>query len=281
MLHTSLVPKLQRSNGSAIVGIGPACGRKRIERLSQAGSAKVFVLGLDEPVPEIVLVNTSGGLASGDSLSFELAAQPDTRLTATTQAAERAYKALDIGAQAPAHAAVTIRVGARGRVDWLPQETILYDRAALRRRTEVDLAHDAACLLAETTVLGRPAMGERVTRLDLEDRRIVRRDGRPVWAETLRIDGEALDVGKTALLGQARAFGIVALVARGAEDALGAVRQVLGEDGVEAAASAWDGKCVVRIAGTNGWPVRQQVARVSRLLAGGTSPRVWQSEEGP
>ena len=70
---------------------------------------------------------------------------------------------------------------------------------------------------------------------------------------------------------------MVCLVAQGAEDAVGPVRQVLGFAAQDfGAASGWDGKCAVRLTAMDGWPLKQQLARVVRVLTGGTLPRVWQ-----
>jgi urease accessory protein len=194
--------------------------------------------------------------------------------TATTQTAERAYASAGESAEVE----VKARVGARGRLDWLPQETILYERSRLNRRTEIDLAADAALLMVETVVLGRLAMGEAPVQARLSDRRTVRRAGRPVWHETLRLDpGVLADAALPAVLGGARAMAVVALVAPGATDALGPVRAALGEAGVAAAASAWDGRCLVRMLAPDGWPLRRQLRRVLTVLRTGRPlPRVWQ-----
>ena len=89
---------------------------------------------------------------------------------------------------------VKLRVGAGAQLAWLPQETILFDRARLHRRIDVDLAGDASLLMAEAVVFGRSAMGEtvRAGRICI-DRWRVRRDGRLVFAETVRLDGAIAD----------------------------------------------------------------------------------------
>ena len=89
----------------------------------------------------------------------------------------------------PAEIAVKLAVGAGARLSWLPQETILFDRARLKRSIEVDLAADATLLMAEAVVFGRSAMGEAVEQGAFTDRWRVRRDGRLVFAETVRLDG--------------------------------------------------------------------------------------------
>ena len=264
--------QMQRARGRAAVSLVLADGRARLKDLHQSGSAKVFLPRMHDAAPEVVFLNTAGGLTGGDRMEFALRLGPGVRATATTQTAERVYAS----ARGRAGVTVAIEAGAGASVDWLPQETILFDRAGLDRTTRIDLAGDAACLMAETLVLGRAAMREVVADLDVTDRREVYRDGEPVLLEPLRIAREALDRrGAAAVLGGARALATVALVAPGAEDAEARVRAALG-DATEAAVSAWDGKCVVRALAGDGFPLRRLVARVIAAFRPGPLPRVWQ-----
>lgn len=266
---------MQRSRGAASVSFALRSGAAALVDLRQQGSAKAMLPRVSGPVPEVVFLNTSGGLTGGDDLAYDIEVAAGARITATTQTAERAYSSL--GAQA--HLRVTARVGAGGRLDWLPQETILYEAAHLRRDTVIDLAGDASCLLVESVVLGRQAMGESPLTARLHDTRHITRDDRPVWVERQRLDADFLaDAGQPALLKGARAFAVVALVAQGAEDALTQVRAVLDEAGCTAAASGWDGKCMVRVTAGEGWPLKRQLARVLAVLSGRPLPRVWQMQ---
>ena len=78
----------------------------------------------------------------------------------------------------------------RRRLAWLPQETILFDRARLKRRIEVDLAEDARLLLAEAIVFGRSGMGETVDDGRFSTAGACSRGGKLVHAEAMRLDGE-------------------------------------------------------------------------------------------
>ncbi len=271
MLDTAPIA-LQRARGRAAVSLGLSGGRTRLETLHQSGSAKAFLPKVHSERPEVVFLNTAGGLTGGDVLSISGALGPGAQATLTTQTAERAY-ASSGGA---ARVAVDLSAAPGADLHWLPQETILFDSAALDRRTSVRLEGDARLLMVETVVLGRAAMGERVARLDLTDRRSVTRDGMPVLIEPLRLTADVLARPSAATLGGARAISTVVLVGRGAEDALGPVRALLGEPGTEAAASAWDGRLVLRAMAGDGWPLRRLVARVLSHLRGGPLPRVWQ-----
>ncbi|MES2666067.1 MAG: urease accessory protein UreD [Pseudomonadota bacterium] len=263
-------PQMQRSHGEAVVSLSLRAGRVRIGALRQQGSAKAILPHVGD-VPEVVFLNTSGGLTGGDRLSYALCLGDGTRAVATTQTAERAYRA---GAGS-AHVTVDLTVGQGGWIDWLPQETILFDAASLDRRTTIDLARGAGCLALEAVVLGRAAMGETVGRLHFSDRREIRRAGGTVLLEPLLLTDDCLGASR-AVLGGARAFASLVMVAEGAGDALTAARTALAEPGVESGASAFDGKLTVRMMAADGWPLRRQIARLLAALRQAGLPRVWQ-----
>jgi urease accessory protein len=264
------IPLMQRTTGEALVTFGLAGGRVVLRGLRQAGSAKAILpeAGL---VPEVVFLNTSGGLTAGDRLRFGLELAGG-RAVATTQTAERAYRADGASARMD----VQFSVGPDGWLDWLPQETILFDGSKLDRRTVIDLAPGAGCLALEAVVLGRAAMGETVARLAFRDRREIRRDGVPLSVEPLALTDAGLRAGPAGL-GAARGFATLVMVAERLGDLLEPLRAVLNEPGVEAAASAFDGKLVVRMLAVDGWPLRRQIVRaLSVMRAGRALPRVWQ-----
>ncbi|MGR3541724.1 MAG: urease accessory protein UreD [Hasllibacter sp.] len=260
---------MQRAKGEAAVALGAG----GLIRLRQEGCGKA-ILPRTHGDPEVVFLNTAGGLTSGDRLRYALDLRTG-RAAGTTQAAERAYAA----PAGPARVRVDLSAGPGARLRWLPQETILYDRAALDRRTRADLAPDAGLLMLEMLVLGREAMGESVRALDLTDRREVRRAGRPVLIEPLRLTGDLLDARATALTGGHRALATLALVAPGAEDAAEALRADVPGLAVSGwAANGGDGRCVARALGPAA-EVRRIMARAARRL-GGALPLVWQKEAG-
>ncbi len=275
MVAESVIVPMQRSRGDAMVGLahGP-CGQ-RLTGLRQQGSAKCILPqgpGTRDSVPEVVFLNTSGGLAGGDALSYAVNLGPNARATATTQTAERAYRS----SGRVARVRVTMDVGANGWLDWLPQETILFNDSRLDRRTVVDLAPGAGCLMLECVVLGRAAMGETLTRVALRDWREIRSAGRPVMVEPLRLTDATLQSGIAGLAG-ARAFATVVLVGQGATDLLGPLRDALTEPGVTSAASAPEGRLMLRMMAGDGWPLRRQIVRCLAVLRRGAPlPRVWQ-----
>ncbi len=269
----------QRADGRASADLSVRQGRTRLDGLAQRGCAKAFLP--DVPgAPEVVFLNTAGGLTGGDRLSYRLSLGAGVHVTGTTQTAERAYAAPS--RSEPATLTVEADVQEGGHLDWLPQETILYDHACLERTTHISLHGAASLIFCEALVLGRAAMGESVDTLGLSDRRMVLRDGKPVVIDSVGLGSDALaSRSARAGLGDARAVATVGLVADGAEDAAAALRAVALPDGVRAGISGWDGRCLVRLMAQDGWPLRLAVAALVRHLrarngAQGTLPRVWQ-----
>lgn len=176
---------MQRSKGSAALRFDLPHDRTALADLAKSGSARAMLPRATANHPEVVFLNTSG-----DRLSYALDLAPCTRITANTQTAERAYHARDTAAQVQGG----MTVGAGGHLDWLPQETILFEDCHIQRDTRFDLdaTATATCLLTEITVLGRRAMGELALRARLLDRPIVMMCERPLWSETVSITPKTL-----------------------------------------------------------------------------------------
>ena len=148
-------------------------------------------------------MNASGGIAGGDRLETAVTLQGNASLAVTTQAAEKVYRALSD----PAHVATRLNVSEGARLAWLPQETILFQQARLRRETQIQLVSGAEMLALEWLVLGRAAHGEELRGGYIDDSWRVTIDGRLAWADTFRATDETFPhLHRKALLGDAKAI---------------------------------------------------------------------------
>src|SRR5262245_15817296 len=197
-------------------------------------------------------------MAGGDRFKIDVAVERGARLVITTATAEKVYRTLGPDTAA----GVTIAVADDGALAWLPQETILFDQARLRRTIEVDLAADARLLLAEAVVFGRSGMGETVEHGHFFDRWRIRRGGKLIYAETARLDGAVAQ----RLAGPAVTNGGVAIatvvLAPGGDAAVAAVRARGDQFHGEVGASAWNGIVVVRLVAANGAALRADLTTV-------------------
>jgi urease accessory protein len=265
-------PCLQRAEGEGRIRIDALRGAPRLHRLYQDGCAKIR-LPRDAAAEglEAVLINTAGGLTGGDRLTWRAEADAGARLTLTTQACERIYRSNG----GPAKVAVQLAAGQGAEIHWLPQETLLFDRGSLARTLEADLAGDARLLAVEAVVLGRTAMGEQVHSGRLRDRWRVRREGRLVFADEVRMEGDVARItGAAPLLAGGCAFASLLLVADDAERRLAAVREALGRAG---GASAFNGKLFARLVAQDGRALRRALLPALEALRGAALPRVWRT----
>ena len=223
-----------------------AAGGAALDRVFEQGALRLRVPRGREC--QGVIVNTGGGIVGGDTLRVEVALEAGGALTLTTVAAEKVYRS------AGPEAAITtvLDLGPGARLDWLPQETILFDRARLRRKLTATLAGSARLLAAELIVFGRLASAETAITGTLTDSWRVRRDGRLLFADETRLAGAiGATLDRPAVAGGARAIGLLLYCAPDAEAAVETLRAVTapfaaGADSPELGVSARDGVLILR-----------------------------------
>ena len=263
----------QRALGRVALAVARRGPATRVLRVAEAGSLRVRMPRTGAGL-EAVLVNTAGGVACGDSFTVDVEAGPDAQLTLTTPAAEKVYRSDG----ATAEVAVRLTLAAGADLAWLPQETIVFDRARLRRGLEADLAADARLLLCEAAVFGRSAHGEDLREGFFEDRWRIRRDGKFVYADTLRFAGPVAGLlARPAVAGGARALATVLYVAPDAESRLDEARSLVAASACAAGASGWNGFLAVRFLARDAAELRRGVVAFLESFRGCRLPRVWQT----
>jgi urease accessory protein len=264
--------RLERSRGEARVAFRRDGERTRLDELFQSGSAKIRLPRVFAGPPEVVFLNTAGGLTGGDQLKFSVTVDTSAAAVATTQAAERIYRRL----AGTASLETRLTVGDGARLDWLPQETILFDRSSLSRSLTIDIARNASIMALEAVVLGRTAMGEVLSEAAVRDHWRIRRGGRLIFADSLRLDGDATGImhGR-ATGGGASALATLVLIAPDAEARLDAARDALAGASGECGASAWNGMLVARAIAPTGQALRADLTRLVETLRDTPMPRVW------
>jgi urease accessory protein len=281
--RTGEVFAANRAEGHVRLTMAARRGGTRRSRVAEEGSLRVRFPGACAGAQEAVLVNTAGGIAGGDRFSVAVTLEESARLVVTTAAAEKIYRT-----DGP-HAAfaVTATLAADAELTWLPQETILFDRARLARTIDIAMAPTARLVLAETVLFGRSAMGETVRAGHFSDRWRVRRDGKLVFAENFRLDGAIADrLGEAAVAAGHSALGTVLMVP-GDDAAVDAVRAIAGQFRGEAGISAWGGSsagspagsrggiALARLAAPDGAALRHDLVMLLSAIGRGPLPRLW------
>jgi urease accessory protein len=258
-----------RAVGRIGLAVKATAAATRRERVVEDGSLRVRFPGPPSPELEAVIVNTAGGIAGGDKFDVDMEVGEGASLMVTSASAEKVYRSLGPDATI----GVKLAVGANAHLAWLPQETILFDRARLTRNIDVNLAETASVLLAEAIVFGRSGMGEQVRQGRFFDRWRIRRGGRLLYAETVRLDGEiAQKLAQPAVTSGGCAVATV-LLAPGSGERVAAVRALAfaGEAGI----SAWSGICVARLCARDGAALRNDLVNMLMVLRSGALPRLW------
>ncbi|MEM9043688.1 MAG: urease accessory protein UreD [Pseudomonadota bacterium] len=264
-------PVQPRAQGAGEISIATRRGATRLAGLRQQGSAKILLPRTQTPDLQAVFLNTAGGITGGDHFQWQATAGDHTHLSLTTQTAERAYRAQP-GQTGRLETELTLAESAR--IDWLPQETILFDRSSLARRFTVDMAESARLLAVESIILGRAAMGESLIDIHFSDQWRIRRGGRLIYADALRLEGNVAETtARAALLNGDRAFASIALITPQAETLLTPLRATLP---CSAGASLIrDGVLTARITAPDSHSLRKHLIPALELLRGAPLPKVW------
>jgi urease accessory protein len=260
-----------RARGAVQFDVHRIDGVTRRRHLHESGSLRVRFPSPEAEGLSAVFVNTAGGVAGGDRFDIDIAVGEGARLTVTTAAAEKIYRAED----SPALLNIALKAQAGSQLAWLPQETILFDSARVSRRIDIELAEGASLLFCEIAVFGRAAMGERMLRGEFVDRWRLRRAGRLVFAENVRLDG---DIGaKLAMPAVAKSGAAIgtALIVPGDQavvERLGKLSESFhGEVGI----SSWNGFAMARFCAQDAARLRADMIAVLGRASGSALPRLW------
>ena len=237
---------LQRSVGSCrLVLKGSEHGNQIVDVFQRSPVRVMFPQVGSKGIEEAVLMNTAGGVAGGDRLDTAVTALAHACVTLTSQTAEKIYRALD----EPAHISTTLIVGRTAKLAWCPQESIVFDRARVRRETQIALSSGAELLALEWLVLGRAAHGEAVASGHVVDSWRVEKDGRLVWADILRITDDVFPhLRRKALLADCTAVATLVYFGPDLEKRLECLRDWAASLECHAAATVVGGLIIVRFA---------------------------------
>lgn len=271
-LHPIEIADTRPPRAVGAVRLGTKCGPGGtvLDTLYQQGAAKAVFPRADRGLTA-VLLNTSGGVTGGDRFSYDATAGPDTHLTLTTQACERAYCALpgEVG-----RVETRLTVTDNATLWWLPQETLLFDGCHMERRLTCTLAPDARALIVEPVCIGRLAMEETVVRGTMADRISIYRDDTPLVLDAWQLTGDmTAQMARPAIGDGASAMVSLTYVAPDADRYLDPVRAHLGPFG--GASLLHDDVLVLRLLAPSGYALRQHLLPILDHLTDGHLPLCW------
>jgi urease accessory protein len=227
------------------------------------------------PTCHVYLVHPPGGIVGGDALSLQVDVESDAHALLTTPAATRFYRAGPHPA-ATLNQQLTVRNGA---LEWLPQETIVFDGARARTTTRVDLSGESRFLGWEIACLGRPAIEEGFQSGQLHLDFLLYHDGLPLMLDRMRVVGDSPALAAPWGLGGAQAMGTLLMYPARDVD-LAPLRALTGGD-ARHALSVVDDVLVCRALAREAEAVRELFGalwlqlRESLLGRTAVAPRIW------
>jgi len=261
------LPASIRASGALNLVVAHTDSGSAAEDISESGPLRVRFPRIREDRLEAILINTAGGIVGGDKLEYRIETGEEASLAITSQAAEKIYRSNGLTARI----SVSLKAEQGSELFWLPQETILFDRARVEREITANVSPDASLAICEAVVFGRDAMGEKVTRGMLRDRWRIRRGGKLIFADALTLEDDVrATLNRHAAMNGRIAMATMVCVSNDAMSKLDAVREALRGEGIEAGASAFDGFLVARILAEDSISIRAAV--LSALEAAGTPP---------
>ena len=131
-----------------------------------------------------IIVHPPGGIAAGDRLEVHVDCEANSHGLVTTPSAAKWY-----GSDSGAFASQQIDMALDGFFEWLPQETILFNRARVASDIHIRVSGQGAMIGWDHLIFGRQASGEtfaegsfkQTLRLDIEDR--------TVWLDRMVLEG--------------------------------------------------------------------------------------------
>ena len=143
--------KLEKSKGNLELFLD----NHKLHKLYQKGSLKAFMPDFHENIKQLMLLNTAGGITSGDEFDYDFQID-NSKICISTQAAEKIYS----GYGDPANIHINSNLLNRSTLFWLPKELILFNNCNLKRRINFRLSKNSNLFFCESIIFGRISMNE-------------------------------------------------------------------------------------------------------------------------
>ena len=220
-----------------------------------------------------IVVHPPAGIVGGDQLSLRVSAEPQSSALLTTPGAGKWYRS------AGPWASQKLRFDVEGSMEWLPQESIVFDGALADMESEVNLGADATYIGWEILCLGRAGSGERFSKGRIELRNKIYRCGMPVWRERGAIDaGGRLMRSPAGLNGKSVCATLIAAAPQIDSSVVKACREI-----AEVSVTLLPGLLIARHLGDSSEMAKQRFVELGQILRpaihgrAAQPPRIWRT----
>ena len=247
--------------------------KNSVSKFYQKGASKALLPNNYREYEELVLINTSGGITSGDEYLYKLNLN-NSKISISTQAAEKIYSGLG----KCANLKIDINI-AKSDILWLPQEIILFNNCNFARRINLNLDIFSNLVMCETTIFGRTSMQENVEKGYFSDLWQINLNEKIIHAEAINFSGDIkhLITNKTNL-NDNYAVNTILIIGR---DYLKKAELLdinkYENKNVKIAISQWDNKILIRSVGKNSYYLKFAIIKTLTYFLGDNLPNVWNS----
>ncbi len=243
-----------------------------ILKFYQEGSSKAIIPNVDEDLNQMILINTAGGITSGDKFStcIEL---DNSFLCTSSQAAEKIYKGLNN----PGNINVEINVKNNSCIYWLPQEMILFNNCNIKRNINVNISKCSNLLMCESIIFGRTSMKEKFTKGLYLDFWQISQNEKLVHTEALNTDGyDASVFSKVATFNSNCALNTIIGVGKEILNKAEIIKKNLKENSMSTSEiSIWDEKLIIRTMSIDNYHLRFAVKNILSYFFKKNIPKIW------
>jgi len=262
----------QRARGMLnISAVHDSNNQSRLKDLRQQGSYRAIFPRPPQGTMEAVIINTAGGITGGDEFATQITANDHTKISVTTQAAERIYRSPDFTL-----GSMQTRLYAKpnAQLYWLPQETILFEGSRLYRRLEAEVAEDSKFLMVEPLIFGREASGESLKSCHLDDSVCITTGKKPIYIDRIKLSGDITSILKRpAVANGGRAMASIVLVDPRAKETLAGINGLLPSS--SGASLLADNILVVRLLCADSFILRNALLPILKHLTHNAIPKNW------
>ena len=261
--------KLEKSKGKLEVKIK----NNELLKLFQQGSFKALIPNFHENLQQLMMINTAGGITSGDEFDSRIDLD-NSNICVSTQAAEKIYS----GFGDPAKVDININISNKGNLFWLPKELILFNNCNLKRKFNINLSKDSNLFLCESIVFGRTSMNEKLKSGFFSDLWKIYYDKKLIHTEALNtssFNGELLK--SQSILNSNCAIATIILVGKkffGIGDELS---KIMTKDNYTTTEySTWDKKLIIRCISKDSYNLKFAINKIlSYFFENSQIPKIW------
>ena len=261
--------KLEKSIGRLEIKIK----NQNLQKLYQQGSLKALMPDFHENLKQLMLINTAGGITSGDEYDYEFEID-NSNLCISTQAAEKIYSGFDN----PANLKIKLNLSNNSSLFWLPKELILFNNCNLKRKINFNLSKDSNLILCENIIFGRTSMKEVFEKGYFSDFWNINIDDKLIHTEAINTNSfEKKNFNSFSTLNNNSAVATIIIVGKKFLNNINNLSETLtNNENTTSNYSMWDNKLIVRLLSKDSYNLKFAIDKIlPYFFEGSKIPKIW------